>query len=92
MEPTTSLVEYGPRRVIITITAVFCATPEIIDTTIGHYRLLTGQCNYSAHDQLAVTAIRPPQLLAYLLSFKCRKRHRTYRDSMQLIEVNIKTK
>src|SRR4051812_46417409 len=29
-----SLVEYGSRRVIITITAVFCALLEIIDTTI----------------------------------------------------------
>src|SRR3954469_22222368 len=29
-----SLVEYGPRRVIITITAIFCALLEIVDTTI----------------------------------------------------------
>lgn len=29
-----SLVEYGSRRVIITITAIFCALLEIIDTTI----------------------------------------------------------
>src|SRR6201994_4554145 len=29
-----SLVEYGYRRIIITITAVFCALLEIIDTTI----------------------------------------------------------
>src|SRR3954464_7492449 len=29
-----SLVEYGARRVIITITAIFCALLEIVDTTI----------------------------------------------------------
>src|SRR5437867_2471719 len=29
-----SLVEYGSRRVIITITAIFCALLEIVDTTI----------------------------------------------------------
>ena len=29
-----SLVEYGPRRVIITITAIICALLEIVDTTI----------------------------------------------------------
>src|ERR1700744_3318225 len=31
---SSSLVEYGYRRIIITITAVFCALLEIIDTTI----------------------------------------------------------
>src|ERR1700743_737149 len=39
MESTASLVEYGPRRMIITITAVFCATLEIIDTTIVNVAL-----------------------------------------------------
>jgi DHA2 family multidrug resistance protein len=34
-----SLVEYGSRRVIITITAVFCALLEIIDTTIVNVAL-----------------------------------------------------
>lgn len=34
-----SLVEYGARRVIITITAVFCALLEIIDTTIVNVAL-----------------------------------------------------
>ena len=29
-----SLVEYGARRVIITITAIMCALLEIVDTTI----------------------------------------------------------
>ena len=29
-----SLVEYGARRVIITITAIVCALLEIVDTTI----------------------------------------------------------
>src|SRR5215470_3545348 len=36
-----SLVEYGSRRVIITITAVFCALLEIIDTTIVNVALPT---------------------------------------------------
>ena len=39
MQPAASLVEYGPRRIIITITAVFCATLEIIDTTIVNVAL-----------------------------------------------------
>ncbi len=34
MQQMESLVEYGPRRVIITITAIFCALLEIVDTTI----------------------------------------------------------
>ena len=34
MEQSISLVEYGSRRVIITITAVVCALLEIVDTTI----------------------------------------------------------
>src|SRR6478609_5786493 len=29
-----SLVEYGSRRVIVTITAIFCALLEVVDTTI----------------------------------------------------------
>ena len=39
MEQQGSLVEYGSRRVIITITAVFCALLEIIDTTIVNVAL-----------------------------------------------------
>ncbi len=34
MQQQTSLVEYGSRRVIITITAIMCALLEIVDTTI----------------------------------------------------------
>src|SRR6202046_3980754 len=34
MQSTQSLVEHGPRLIIICITAVFCALLEIIDTTI----------------------------------------------------------
>src|SRR3954447_7137990 len=34
-----SLVEYGPRRVIITITAIICALLEIVDTTIVNVAL-----------------------------------------------------
>jgi MFS transporter, DHA2 family, multidrug resistance protein len=34
-----SLVEYGPRRAIITITAIFCALLEIVDTTIVNVAL-----------------------------------------------------
>src|ERR1041384_5495853 len=39
MEQQGSLIEYGSRRVIITITAVFCALLEIIDTTIVNVAL-----------------------------------------------------
>lgn len=39
MQQQNSLVEYGSRRVIITITAVFCAVLEIIDTTIVNVAL-----------------------------------------------------
>ena len=39
MAQQDSLVEYGSRRVIITITAVFCALLEIIDTTIVNVAL-----------------------------------------------------
>ncbi len=41
MAQQNSLVEYGSRRVIITITAVFCALLEIIDTTIVNVALPT---------------------------------------------------
>src|SRR3954466_9003100 len=34
-----SLVEYGSRRVIITITAILCALLEIVDTTIVNVAL-----------------------------------------------------
>ena len=34
-----SLVEYGARRVIITITAILCALLEIVDTTIVNVAL-----------------------------------------------------
>lgn len=39
MEQQGSLIEYGSRRVIITITAVVCALLEIIDTTIVNVAL-----------------------------------------------------
>jgi DHA2 family multidrug resistance protein len=41
MQQAVSLVEYGPRRIIITITAVVCALLEIIDTTIVNVALPT---------------------------------------------------
>ena len=34
MVQAESLVEYGSRRVIITVTAIMCALLEIVDTTI----------------------------------------------------------
>ena len=34
-----SLVEYGPRRLIITLTAIICALLEIVDTTIVNVAL-----------------------------------------------------
>src|SRR6187397_3655855 len=39
MQQQTSLVEYGARRVIVTITAIFCALLEIVDTTIVNVAL-----------------------------------------------------
>jgi len=39
MHQQESLVEYGSRRVIITITAIFCALLEIVDTTIVNVAL-----------------------------------------------------
>lgn len=39
MQQMDSLVEYGGRRVIITITAIFCALLEIVDTTIVNVAL-----------------------------------------------------
>ena len=39
MVQQNSLVEYGARRVIITITAIFCALLEIVDTTIVNVAL-----------------------------------------------------
>ncbi len=43
-----SLVEYGSRRVIITITAIFCALLEIVDTTIVNVALKDMQGNLGA--------------------------------------------
>lgn len=39
MQPANSLVEHGFRRIIVTVTAVFCALLEIIDTTIVNVAL-----------------------------------------------------
>src|SRR5436305_12878304 len=39
MQQQVSLVEYGSRRVIITITAIVCALLEIVDTTIVNVAL-----------------------------------------------------
>ena len=39
MTQQESLVEYGGRRVIITLTAIFCALLEIVDTTIVNVAL-----------------------------------------------------
>lgn len=43
-----SLVEYGSRRVIITITAIFCALLEIVDTTIVNVALKNMSGNLGA--------------------------------------------
>src|SRR3954451_24403640 len=39
MQQQESLVEYGSRRVIITVTAIICALLEIVDTTIVNVAL-----------------------------------------------------
>ena len=48
MQQMESLVEYGGRRVIITITAIFCALLEIVDTTIVNVALNKMQGTLSA--------------------------------------------
>jgi len=48
MTQPESLVEYGGRRVIITITAIFCALLEIVDTTIVNVALKDMQGNLGA--------------------------------------------
>lgn len=48
MQQMESLVEYGSRRVIITITAIFCALLEIVDTTIVNVALKNMQGTLSA--------------------------------------------
>lgn len=48
MVQASSLVEYGSRRVIITITAIVCALLEIVDTTIVNVSLSHMQGNLGA--------------------------------------------
>ena len=48
MEQANSLVEYGSRRVIITITAIFCALLEIVDTTIVNVAITDMRGNLGA--------------------------------------------
>src|SRR5205809_3609556 len=48
MQQMESLVEYGGRRVIVTITAIFCALLEIVDTTIVNVALPKMQCTLGA--------------------------------------------
>src|SRR3984885_4821273 len=48
MQQANSLVEYGSRRVIITITAILCALLEIVDTTIVNVALTDMKGNLGA--------------------------------------------
>jgi DHA2 family multidrug resistance protein len=48
MQQASSLIEYGSRRVIITITAIVCALLEIVDTTIVNVALKDMQGNLGA--------------------------------------------
>src|SRR3954465_14953463 len=48
MQQQASLVEYGSRRVIITITAIVCALLEIVDTTIVNVALTDMKGNLAA--------------------------------------------
>lgn len=48
MDQSASLVEYGSRRVIITLTAIICALLEIVDTTIVNVALNDMQGNLGA--------------------------------------------
>src|ERR1044071_8431097 len=48
MVQASSLVEYGSRRMIITVTAIICALLEIVDTTIVNVALKDMQGNLGA--------------------------------------------
>src|ERR1700722_14412625 len=48
MDSAASLVEYGPRRIIVTVTAVVCALLQIIDTTIVNVALNNMRGNLGA--------------------------------------------
>src|SRR5678815_4568569 len=48
MPQQNSLVEYGSRRVIVTITAIFCALLEIVDTTIVNVAITDMRGNLGA--------------------------------------------
>src|SRR5450631_2044097 len=48
MEQANSLVEYGARRVIITVTAILCALLEIVDTTIVNVAITNMRGNLGA--------------------------------------------
>lgn len=48
MNPNNSLVEYGSRRVIVTVTAILCALLEIVDTTIVNVALTDMKGNMGA--------------------------------------------
>ena len=48
MVQASSLIEYGSRRVIITITAIVCALLEIVDTTIVNVALSEMKGNLGA--------------------------------------------
>lgn len=48
MEQANSLVEYGARRVIVTITAILCALLEIVDTTIVNVAITNMRGNLGA--------------------------------------------
>lgn len=48
MVQAESLVEYGPRRIIITLTAIICALLEIVDTTIVNVAINDMKANLGA--------------------------------------------
>ncbi|HND96268.1 MAG TPA: DHA2 family efflux MFS transporter permease subunit, partial [Chitinophagaceae bacterium] len=48
MSQTESLVEYGARRVVVTVTAIVCALLEIVDTTIVNVAIKDMQGNLGA--------------------------------------------
>jgi len=62
MVQAASLVEYGSRRVIITVTAIMCALLEIVDTTIVNVSLNDMQGNLGATTELVSPAVWPKKL------------------------------
>jgi len=68
-----SLVEYGSRRVIITVTAIICALLEIVDTTIVNVALndMKGNLGATTNEIGWVVTAAPQTVRAKLRAPSC---------------------